>query len=103
MTTFEISIASTASRLDSSFNQFAVYNVDVKWKTKKWRIARRFNQFHDLHQKLKEEFPNERLPKLPPKKLIRSSTNRQLVKERQEVRTSILRYQYSKLNLLNDE
>ena len=38
----------------------------------------------ELHQQLKEAFPKRELPSLPPKHTLRSSTNKQLVKERMD-------------------
>jgi len=55
---------------------------------RQWTVARRYSEFRSLHTSLSAEFPNTRLPKMPPKKYIGVMDPR-FVAERKE---ALMRY-----------
>lgn len=75
-----------------------IYIIRVSNGEKEWKISRRYNQFYQLDlkvfafvyflfflpfsAKLREVFPKERIPRVPPKHYIRSGTSRELINER---------------------
>jgi hypothetical protein len=72
-------------RLDPSFSAYAVYKIEVTLDAQEWKIFRRYNQFYELDMKLRELFPKEKIPRVPPKHFLRSATSPELVEERKEL------------------
>ncbi|KAK6186466.1 hypothetical protein SNE40_008500 [Patella caerulea] len=65
-----------------SRSKFTVYKIEVERDGfDKWFVFRRYNDFYQLHEKLKELFPNFRLA-LPPRRWFRSNYDKDFLEER---------------------
>ncbi|GAM27975.1 hypothetical protein SAMD00019534_111510 [Acytostelium subglobosum LB1] len=98
--TFQLCIIGDETRLDPmSFTAFTVYIVCVADEPNghQWNIYRRYSQFHELDQRIRNAYPKVRLPKLPKKHLFRTGTNRELVDERRD------QLQHYLMDLVNSE
>jgi hypothetical protein len=60
------------------------YKIQVTSGIKKWTVYRRFRDFYYLDQRLQKVFPNIVLPSLPPKRFLKSSSDREVVDERKD-------------------
>ncbi|XP_055955677.1 sorting nexin-16 isoform X2 [Patella vulgata] len=65
-----------------SRSKFTVYKIEIERDGfDKWFVFRRYNDFYQLHEKLKEIFPNFRLA-LPPRRWFRSNYDKEFLEER---------------------
>lgn len=60
------------------------YVINVNCGMRSWIIKRRYKDFDYLDRQLKKQFPSLRLPTLPPKRYLRSSSDPEIVDERKE-------------------
>lgn len=62
-----------------------LYIIQVDFRGNQWTVQRRYNQFHTLTDQLQAAFPSEKLPKLPPKKVMGNMDNNFIQKRRIEL------------------
>lgn len=55
---------------DDGHGPYSSYQVSVRAGTRRWTVWRRYREFRALHMALSEEFPNVKLPSMPPKKFL---------------------------------
>ena len=82
-----VTVVDAETREDSS-GRYTAFRVAVHNGMRQWTVARRYSEFRSLHTSLSAEFPNTRLPKMPPKKYIGVMDPR-FVAERKE---ALMRY-----------
>jgi hypothetical protein len=59
-----------------------LYVIQISSGIKQWEVARRFRDFVYLDKQLRKNFPKLKIPTLPPKKYLVSSTDPSVVDER---------------------
>eukprot|EP01122_Echinamoeba_exundans_P007481 TRINITY_DN2320_c0_g2_i1.p1 TRINITY_DN2320_c0_g2~~TRINITY_DN2320_c0_g2_i1.p1 ORF type:complete len:1456 (-),score=210.98 TRINITY_DN2320_c0_g2_i1:2734-7101(-) len=77
-------VSDTRILLDTNLNPFAVYDIKVELLGQTWEIFRRYSQFVELDEKLREQMPEQHLSLLylPRKLWFRSPTDAALMAER---------------------
>lgn len=61
-----------------------LYIIQVSSGIKQWEVARRFRDFVYLDKQLRKSFPKLKIPTLPPKRYLFSSTEQSIVDERRQ-------------------
>ena len=64
-----VTVVDAETREDTS-GRYTAFRIAVHNGMRQWSVARRYSEFRTLHVSLSAEFPNTRLPKIPPKKFI---------------------------------
>ena len=95
-----IPTAFLASQQRSS-SSYHLYQIYVRVKDEEWNVYRRYSQFHELHMKLKKQYPAAKVlqKEFPPKKTI-GNRDAKVVQDRRKKLESYLR---AVVNLLQQE